>query len=223
MKKIAFALILILVFPFIARGMDGQGAKAFTDGFTKTYNEMDKNKRANEALKLERERLELQRQEQEHQQRLEEQQRRNAEQQKNSLGSAKNIIDMDGDDWTGFAEAIKIGYILGFQSGTYGVIIGNLQKNAKNRDSKAWNNQLVQYYLGKITVGQIINGLDVLYGDFKNKQIKLVYAVYIVKKQINGASSEEIEAILQYLRSNMDSSKLYFIDKDGKKKKVDLP
>lgn len=215
MKKITFALIIILVFPFVARGMDGQGAKAFTDGFMKTYNQMGENKRAEEALKLERERLELQKQAQERQQRM--------EQQRNSLGSSKKVVDIDGDDWTGFPETIKLGYIMGFQSGTYSMIIGNYQKNAKNRDAKALNGQLVQYFIGNMSPGQIISGLDSLYGDFKNKQIKLIYAAYIVKKQINGASSEEIEAILQYLRSNMDSSKLYFIDKDGKKKKVDLP
>lgn len=222
MKIIISALMIALVVPFTAHGLDGQAAKAFSDNFTKTYNDISRNKRAEEALKLEQERLELQKQAQEHQQKME-RQRQDAEQQRNSLGSTKKIVDIDGDDWTGFPEAIKLGYVMGFQSGTYGMIIGNYQKNAKTRDSKARNGQLAEYFIGNMSPGQIISGIDSLYGDFKNKQIKLLFAVYIIKKQINGGSAEEIEAILQYFRSNMDPGKLAYIDKDGKKKMATLP
>lgn len=158
----------------------------------------------------------------EHQQRMEQQQQETA-QQKSSLQAAKNFTNIDGDDWAGFSELTKAGYVLGFMSGSSSVVIGNMQKNAKDRASKARNGQLVQYSFGGISPGQIIAGLDSLYGDFKNKQVMLILAVYIVKKQIAGASAEETEATLQYLRSNMDSSKLYFTDKDGKKKMVILP
>lgn len=221
-KFISALLMIVLVVPFTSHAGGGQAAGAFADNFMKSYYNAQRNSRENEVMEIERQKLELLKKQQEHQQRME-QQRQGAEQQKNNVGAEKKIADIDGDDWTGFPEAMKFGYIVGFQSGTYGMIIGNYQKNAKNQDSKTRNGQLIQYFIGNINPAQISSGLDTLYGDFKNKQIKLVFAMYIVKKQISGGSAEEVEAILQYLRSNMDSSKLYFIDKDGKKKMASLP
>lgn len=222
MKIILSVLMIALVVPFTTFALDGQAAKAFSDSFMKTYNDGQRNQREERALQIEQEKLELLKKQQEHQQKME-QQRQDAEQQKNSPGSAKRIIDIDGNDWTGYPEAIKAGYVIGFLSGSYGVIAGNVQKG-KDRGSKARNSQLGQYFIGGISPSQIITGLDALYGDFKNKQIKLIFAVYIVKKQISGGSAEEIESILQYMRTDMtDPGKLYYVDKDGKKKIAALP
>jgi hypothetical protein len=223
LKKIISALLMfVLVVPFTAHAGGGQAAGAFADNFMKSYYNAQRNSRENEALQIEREKLELLKKQQENQQQME-QQRQNAEQQKNNLGATKRIIDIDGNDWAGYSEAIKAGYVIGFLSGSYGVIAGNIQKG-KDRGSKARNSQLGQYFIGGISPNQIISGLDSLYGDFKNKQIRLIFAVYIVKKQISGGSAEEIESILQYMRTDMtDPSKLNYIDKDGKKKMASLP
>jgi hypothetical protein len=51
-------------------------------------------------------------------------------------------------------------------------------------------------------LNQIIEGVDAFYADFKNKQIGVVSAVYVVKKQIEGEPPEAIEAICQWLRKN---------------------
>ena len=214
--------MFVLFVPFTAHAGAGQAAGAFSDSFMKSYYNAQRNSRENEALKIERERLELLKKQQENQQLLE-QRRQEAEQQQNGLGAAKSIVDIDGNDWSGYSEAIKAGYVIGFLSRSYGVIAGNMQKG-KDRSSKTRNSQLGQYFIGGISPSQIITGLDALYGDFKNKQIKLIFAVYIVKKQISGGSAEEIESILQYMRTDMtDPSKLHYVDKDGKKKMAALP
>lgn len=85
------------------------------------------------------------------------------------------------------------------------------------------NNHLYRYSTMGTTNAQFVEGIDAFYGDFKNKQIKLSEAVYVVKKQIKGASPDEIEAILQFLRSDGDLKKLWYTDKDGKKKYADYP
>lgn len=223
MKIIISALLMfVLVGPFTAHAGWGEAAGAASESFMKSYYNAQRNSRENKALQIEQERLELLKKQQEHQQQME-QQRQNAEQQKNNLGAAKRIIDIDGNDWAGYSEAIKAGYVIGFLSGSYGVIAGNIQKG-NDRGSKARNGQLGQYFIGGISPSQIITGLDALYDDFKNKQIRLIFAVYIVKKQISGGSAEEIESILQYMRTDMtDPSKLNYIDKDGKKKMASLP
>ena len=86
-----------------------------------------------------------------------------------------------------------------------------------------FNSGLYSCTIYGITNGQIVEGLNSFYTDFKNKQIKLMDAVYVVKKQIKGSSTEEIEAVLQYLRSGKNFSKLIYIDKDGKKKYARFP
>ena len=85
------------------------------------------------------------------------------------------------------------------------------------------NNSVNKYLIIEITNNQLVDGLDLFFSDFKNKQIKLRDAIYVVKKQIKGASPDEIEAILQYLRSDKDSKKLWYTAKDGKKKLASFP
>jgi hypothetical protein len=73
-----------------------------------------------------------------------------------------------------------------------------------------------------MTVGQMTDGLDALFEDFKNRAIKLTKAVYVVKKQIKGAPDEEVEAVLSWLRSG-DRARLWLKDKDGRLKAVTFP
>lgn len=85
------------------------------------------------------------------------------------------------------------------------------------------NANLFGYSIVGITTGQIVDGLNLLFADFKNRQIKLADAIYVVRKQIKGASKEEIEAVLQYLRSDKDYKKLIYKDNDGKAKFASFP
>lgn len=86
------------------------------------------------------------------------------------------------------------------------------------------NDGVSKYSIYGITTGQIFQGLNLFYEDFKNRQIKLPSAIYVIKKQITGASTEEIEALVQWLRGGgKDFSKRFYIDKEGKKKFVSFP
>lgn len=81
------------------------------------------------------------------------------------------------------------------------------------------NERLYRYSVYGITVGQIVDGLDELYKDFKNKSINVQDAIYVIKKQIKGTPEEEVKQILLYLRSgkkNLDA--LWTRDKKGKRK-----
>ncbi len=82
---------------------------------------------------------------------------------------------------------------------------------------------LKNYAIYEITAGQIVAGLDKLYEDFKNRRIRVQDAIYIVRKQIKGASEEEVEAALQYLRSDKDSEKIRYKKKSGEVAWVDFP
>jgi hypothetical protein len=80
------------------------------------------------------------------------------------------------------------------------------------------------YGIYTVSVSQLVEGLNQFYKDFKNTQIKISDAIYVVKKQIRGASNEEIEAILQWLRgSKKDYSKRFYIDKNGRRQAAVFP
>jgi|GEM_PF-1414513 len=92
------------------------------------------------------------------------------------------------------------------------------------RERRTRKEDLSKYLIIGITNIQIFDGLDLFYNDFRNRQIKLPEAVFVVKKQIHGASKEEIEAITEWLRTpDRDFGKLQFKDKDGNVKYADFP
>lgn len=92
------------------------------------------------------------------------------------------------------------------------------QNMAKNRSIS-----LKKYGVYSITTGQIVEGLDKLYEDFKNRRIKIQDAIYVVKKQIRGATEEEVEGILQYLRADKSYEKLWYKNKMGEDIWIDFP
>ena len=82
---------------------------------------------------------------------------------------------------------------------------------------------LGNYSVANITLGQISDGLDSFYRDPNNRKIKISDAIYVVKRQNQGASSEELEMLCQWLRSDRAPDKRYYTDKDGKKKFLYFP
>ncbi len=63
------------------------------------------------------------------------------------------------------------------------------------------NSGLRRYHVGAVGVRQIVDGVEKLFEDFKNRNIPITDAVYVVSRQIKGTSPEKIEKILLYLRS----------------------
>ncbi len=63
----------------------------------------------------------------------------------------------------------------------------------------------------------MVDGLDSLYKDFKNENIRNHDAIYVVKKQIEGTLPEDIERILVWLRQGKKDDELLNIrGRDGK-------
>lgn len=81
------------------------------------------------------------------------------------------------------------------------------------------NYLLRRYSIFRITNIQLYEGLEKLYDDFKNTNILLNEAVYLVRKQLQGASDEEVQAILVWLRTPANQrtfDQLIYTDKMGK-------
>jgi hypothetical protein len=86
------------------------------------------------------------------------------------------------------------------------------------------NRELYEFNIFKITVGQLAEGVDALYADYKNRQIFISDAIYVVQKQIQGASPDEIEVLCQWLRGGkVDTMKRFFVDSNGRDKFISFP
>jgi len=84
-------------------------------------------------------------------------------------------------------------------------------------EGKYMRDSLSDYLIAEISSDQIADGLDILYKDFKNRNILLMDAIYVIKKQIKGSTPEDIERILLYLRSDKKEDKhLRIKDEKGK-------
>ena len=69
------------------------------------------------------------------------------------------------------------------------------------KENNNYLNQLQKYCLYNISVGQFIDGLDKFYQDFRNRDIRIGNAIYIVHRQIMGADDETIKRIIKYLKT----------------------
>jgi len=58
--------------------------------------------------------------------------------------------------------------------------------------------------LKKIEVGQLIDGIDEFYSDFKNRSVKVGWSFIVVMQQIKGTPKEEIEKFIESIRRNPD-------------------
>jgi len=101
----------------------------------------------------------------------------------------------DGNDWNGWNERQKFGYVNGFANGANGVILGIFAFGDKP------NQKLAGYVITGMTMGQLIDGINLLYTDFMNRSIPLVFGIYVVNRQIKGTPQDDIEKILLWLRS----------------------
>lgn len=121
-----------------------------------------------------------------------------------SIAGIVDPLEYNGNDWKVWDGNRKSNYITGFMVGS-GYVIAKNQFYPSN------------LLLVNISSDQIIDGLNILYRDFRNRNILLVDAVYVIKKQITGSSPEDIERILLYLRSDRkEDGHLRIKDEKGK-------
>lgn len=139
-----------------------------------------------------------------------------------------NLGNLDGTHWLSMDSNLKIGYVTGFLMGLH------LMRQEALFDIWAYNKKkefiestdgltklIFPAALEKadslsfdgITPGQIIDGLDVFYGDFSVRKVKVVDAAYVVKMQIGGMNPDLISAQVRYLKMqpiNSETSNAYF-------------
>jgi hypothetical protein len=129
-------------------------------------------------------------------------------------------IEVDGNWWNSQPPAQRLSWLGGFMIGrneearlTLLLMSGaKFAINVPNCDQHCYANiytyqlrlakmveDAARYYNG-ITVGQIADGLSTMFNDYRNRQIRLRYAVAIVEDSIKGSTDEQIQGRLEALR-----------------------
>ncbi len=160
-----------------------------------------------------------------------------------------DVFHFSGNEWVTWSTPSKYGFIGGFIAGGAYVAIGsqtdmidNALVDEKEPDEIMGDDSgkdvistlimylqddsekdLARYFIKGLPSNKIVDGLDALYKNRHHRRIRVVDAVYLVRKQYEGASAEEILATIEYLVSGKNIQKLHYKDKAGKFKAVTFP
>jgi hypothetical protein len=77
-------------------------------------------------------------------------------------------------------------------------------------------NDLKRYKLSMLPMDELIQGIDRFYGEYKNNGIRITDTFYFVKRKLDGASEEELQAVLKHLRTpDTQATEIVFTDRRG--------
>lgn len=116
-------------------------------------------------------------------------------------------------------DVMKTTYVIGFTGGATHVLVNSLtplSKYPKNFDPNLAEREinLIRWATFPDDADKYVEGLDILFNDFKNRNIEISDALHVVREQIKGVPQEDIEHILLYLRSGGKDSELLLV-RDG--------
>lgn len=122
-----------------------------------------------------------------------------------SVAASAQTTSRDGNWWRSQPEARKAGYVVGLFDG---ILLGNnftvwdLIPKAKNPPPNTYDaytqargsfDRFTEKYMTKVTSGQVVDGLDSFYSDYRNRSIHIETGAWIVLQTIAGEPpSEEV-------------------------------
>jgi hypothetical protein len=114
-----------------------------------------------------------------------------------------------GDFWLGLKPLEKSTYVLGIldgmEVGELFSFVGIARKNPSDpcagKAEEAFP-KMVETYVGSSNVGQIDDGLDAFYGDYRNRSITTRDAIWIVLNEIHGTPEDQMKKMIESFRRN---------------------
>ena len=77
-------------------------------------------------------------------------------------------------------------------------------------------NDLKRYKLSTLPMDELIQGIDRFYGEYRNNGIKITDSFYFLKRKLDGATEEELQAVLNHLRTpDTKAAEIVFTDRRG--------
>jgi hypothetical protein len=115
----------------------------------------------------------------------------------------------DGNWWRGLESMWKTVYVTGFFDGiqmgnrfSYWGFVDDEKSSACLSKVDASAAEYSKKYLSNITVGQVGDGLNEFYEDYRNRSLLVVDATWLVLNEISGKPRAEMDAMIEYYRKN---------------------
>jgi hypothetical protein len=113
----------------------------------------------------------------------------------------------DGNWWIDQDRTSKLKYVTGFYDG---MNLGNKFSYWGLDDPKGVVAEKVvgaysaysDKYVSEVTNGQLVDGLDKFYGDFRNRRIEVMGAIWLVLNEIAGTPEVEMQKMIENWRKN---------------------
>lgn len=96
----------------------------------------------------------------------------------------------------GVVKGLQLARIISYMGGVGGV--GGLTESELTRWDDAYSARRNKYFNKNIINGQIVEGLDKLYSDYRNKNLEIEFAIIIVGLDLSGASEESAELLKKW-------------------------
>lgn len=123
---------------------------------------------------------------------------------------AQDANRRDGNWWRDQTRLSQANYITGFFDG---MELGHRFSIWKNvNDKKAGDavyrasisyEEYSRRFLGAVTAGQLVDGLNDFYADYRNRSIRVHDGVWLVVNQIAGTPKEQVDSMVENWRKNV--------------------
>jgi hypothetical protein len=104
--------------------------------------------------------------------------------------------DFDGDFWISKTDAIKLTYVLGFVDGRSDGISA-----AADAVGTTIKDPRISKLASEVTVGQIVEGVDDFYKDWRNRKVLLRHALEYVEDEAQGKDDSKLLLFMRQLDS----------------------
>jgi hypothetical protein len=129
------------------------------------------------------------------------------------LAHGQKTEQLNGYWWLQHSDSFKVGWVSGYVNGST-VVVGYVATPCLKQDSaeatiaeyaeaaKTCNNNLDfnLFIPPKATVGQMVEGLDHFYADYRNRNIAIAWAISYVNQELNGASQSVLDEFARKAR-----------------------
>ena len=129
------------------------------------------------------------------------------------VGQERKDFDSDGSYWREHAEGAKTQYVMGYISAMAFAQMNSgfvcMFVDPKKAEAVNFCVSTAQGFdFNNITVGQLVNGMDTFYKDFRNFPVPLPMAMRLVRDEIKGRTPEDVEKeLVGWRQCHADSSK----------------
>ena len=114
----------------------------------------------------------------------------------------------DGNWWRARPRATKLAYLVGFFDGMelgerfsyWGLPQKDGKMNPATGDIGESYDKMYSQYIKNVTSGQMVDGVDKFYEDYRNRSIRIYDALWIVANMISGKSDAEMQTMIESFR-----------------------